>query len=191
MKKTLITSTLASLLLLMTWPAQAAVLTFGYVGIGELTYSGTSLPTAASLTLPEWEIINNVAGFPSLSLGTSVLINPLTLPVENVNTAIVNPANLPAYVTFSDGVVGYSFDLDTVIFTSTGSDNLAFTGVGLFTAGNAQPVDAAISGALTQATPNSVVNGSFTIATVPEPSFWGLMSGMGILGFGVYRKLTH
>lgn len=194
--------------------AQAAVLlnaTFGFAPLGSTTYTGATLGSATSVTIPGFEQINNLpatylgmqndfaaGGLSPLALGQTVTVNPLTLTVSGINAGF-QAASLGTYLTFSSGTTPafrYAFSGTSIRFSSSTPGDLAVDIVGTIrdTAGVFMDSTANVSFAFTQTTPTSATNFSATFSTpsaiippgnpVPEPATIGMAGTAAFLGLG-------
>lgn len=192
--------------------AGSFVFTFGYTGIGQFAYTPSggvldNLGAATSVTFPHTMLVNNVPQYWDGTAGlnwcygklvedaTPITVSPLTLPTTSGSVSLGHPY-LDFWTTGVDtgGIPqDLQFTLTQITFTSSGNDNLSFTGLGTLHDATDSAIlsDRAsnISGSLSQANANSAINGSFTLAGVPEPTDYGFLAGLGLLGFGLWRRI--
>ncbi len=191
------------------FPAKAAVDvgTFGFVPIGDITYTGLDLEHATSVTLPANSValptasgfVNTVPQFyngnpnyfysgansiPLLSLG-NINIHQLNPPVLDLSAigGSYSAVGLGDFLILTTPFDTYRFDLEELLRTSSDPLSLILYGTGTLFDANGSSVPGSISMAFTQTTLSSAVNASFTLATaaVPEPGTIG--AGCCALGF--------
>lgn len=178
--------------------------TFGYTGIGSNpTFTGSSLGSATSVTVPTAIIINTAPitylsqpniFFPLSPSIQSSAVSPTTLSVSNINSGSVT-YNLTDYLTWSGGGDTYFFTLGSGSWTSSASTNLSFVGFGTFSDANSTYVSglAEISLGFTN-TGSTDYSGTFEVPPtltprVPEPSSLVLLgSGMLAAAFLFFRR---
>lgn len=175
--------------------------TFGFAGLGGTTFTGTTLGTATSVTIPAGIFINNTPatylGHPNIFVPIdftidSSAINPVTLSVSNINGAPVS-YSLSDYLTWTGSGDTYFFTLTSGTWTSSASTNLSFVGLGTFSDQNGTYITgpAEISLGFTN-TGSANYSGTLEVPpppTVPEPSSLVLL-GSGLLGaaFFLFRR---
>lgn len=186
---------------------QAAVAlngTFGFTPIGTITYSGSNLGQADSVTFPGIEVVNTVpptyngaandfssgaAGIPLLS---HVTINPSSLNLPSVSGTFI-PVSDVNFLVISDGTSPadrFDFSLLGLMKTSSGPSDLEVYGEGILhdTQGVFSDTTGLLGIAFTQSGSSGAVNASFSVATsvVPEPGTMAagcLAVGCVLLGF--------
>ena len=195
--------------------ARAAMIygTFGFVPLGNVTYSGPDLGDATSLGLPEHGLINTIpdsyngnpndfsaAGAAVLNLLSQVDLSSLVLPLTGVVPA-GDFLSFSADTSFASGTTPsdrYDFDLQTLTKTSSGSSSLNLSGTGVLvdTIHGFANTPALLSLALTQSAPGGAINVSFSLATavVPEPGTVGAAAAalaMCVLLAGCFIRLAR
>ena len=186
--------------------------TFGFTPIGTVTYSGSTLGQAASVTLPVLDIVNTVpptyqgaandfySGAGSIPLLSHVIIDPSTLNLPSIFGSFVS-VNYLNFLTISDGTSPanrYDFSLLGLMKTSNGASDLEVYGQGILhdTQGVFADTAGILSIAFTQTGQSGAVNASFSVATsaVPEPGTFAVgvfAAALVILGIPVCaRRVT-
>ena len=198
-----------SLVVLAPGLAQAQTVngTFGFVPLGRITYTGQSLDTATTVTIPNSAIVNNVDGTTylgnpnqfnggafALTLGQPVTWSgagsSITIPASSNPTIFGSP-----FLTFVAGGETFDYSITQVtsfVGTSTlPGASLAFDTLGVLTSSGTTHQLALLSGSFTQTGPGAAVNGSFTFSTplsVPEPSSVALLFSMSMTGAGFLAR---
>ena len=173
--------------------------TFGFTPVGTITYSGTDLEHASSVSFPSTEIVNTVpetynGGPNDFFTGGSMipLLSQVTLTALNLSLPALfgsfTTVNNPDFLTISGGTAPndrFDFDLVELMKTSNGSASLDIFGRGILhdTQGVFADTPGLLSIAFTQTGQNGAVNASFSVATsaVPEPgTFFAGFSALAI-----------
>lgn len=175
--------------------------TFGFIPIGTVTYTGTSLGEADSVNLPATEMVNTVpanyggaandfyTGSAAIPLLSHVTVNPLTLGLPSVWGSFM-AASEPNFLLISDGTSPanrFDFSLVELMKTSSGASDLELYGQGVLhdTQGIFADTPGQISIAFTQTSQTSAVNVSFSVATSVVPEAGTLTAGCVAAGLAL------
>jgi hypothetical protein len=167
--------------------------TLGFVPFGSITYTGATLGSATSITIPALEIVNGepavydgnpntfITGPGAVDIGSAVALSTTTLTFPQ--------GAISGYLQFSYDLLDpgttpqgrYVFSLATLSESSSGPNNLSFQAYGTLTdlAGYYSPTPAQFSGSFTSIG-SGTVNASFSLnspVTAPEPGTYA--AGIG------------
>jgi hypothetical protein len=209
-----ITIPLFSLILVVgaSFSATAAVEmngTFGFVPFGDITYTGSDLAHASSVSLPANELVNTVPQFfngkandffsaasaiPTFSQVTLNLSksDPLSLDLSMIGGSF-STASLANFIIASTPALGhngttpgdrYSFELLEIMKSTSTGYPLYISGIGVLhdSAGQYLDTPAALNIGFTQ-TESGTINASLTVATTAVPEPGTIATGCCALGF--------